>query len=206
MGLAAVSIVSGRGWKALAWIVAMTVVAVGAYAITRVMLIRSYPIHERSFVGEASALFDVDPFLILSVMKVESGFDSGAKSPVGAIGLMQVMPETANWIVNDVKPEGLGWIREGWTESELYDPRKNILIGSWYLSYLQQRFGDVGVALAAYNGGQGRVAAWLQDDQVRAGDEFSVDDIPIAETRGFVKRVLAVRTWYDRLYRGRLGF
>jgi soluble lytic murein transglycosylase len=167
---------------------------------------RSYPIHEPGFVGEAATLFDTDPFLILSVMKVESGFDPAATSPVGAIGLMQVMPDTADWIVNHVRPEGLECMSEGWTESELYDPRKNILVGSWYLSYLQQRFGDVGVALAAYNGGQGRVSAWLEAKQVRAGDRFSVDDIPLAETRSFVRRVLAVREWYDRLYRGRLIF
>lgn len=203
MGLVVVGIVSWRSWRMFVWIAAMAIAFVGVHAIVKFVLMRSYPIHERSHVAEAAALFDADPFLILSVMKVESGFDSEARSHVGAIGLMQIMPETADWIVNDVKPAGLEWIREGWSESELYDPRKNILIGAWYLSYLLRRFGRLEVALAAYNGGQGRVSTWLEAEQVRPGDEFSIDDIPLAETRSFVRRVLAVKAWYDRLYRGR---
>jgi len=119
---------------------------------------------------------------------------------------MQVMTDTANWIVKEVRPEGLEWVEEGWSEEELYDPRKNILIGSWYLTYLERRFGDVRMALAAYNSGQGRVLTWLQQEQVRAGEDFAVDDIPLRETREFVRRVLAVREWYERLYRGKFDF
>ena len=59
-------------------------------------------------------------------------------------------------------------MEEGWSEEELYDPRKNILIGSWYLTYLERRFGDVRMALAVQQW-TGRVLTWLQQEQVRAG-------------------------------------
>jgi len=189
-----------------AWAVVVAATAAALYATLRVVFTRSYPIYQPGYVAEAATLFDADPFLILSVMKVESGFDPTATSPRGAVGLMQVMPDTANWIVKEVRPEGLEWVEEGWSEEELYDPRKNILIGSWYLTYLERRFGDVRMALAAYNSGQGRVLTWLQQEQVRAGEDFAVDDIPLRETREFVRRVLAVREWYERLYRGKLDF
>lgn len=199
-------LLTSRTRMTLLWAIAIAAISVAAYSLIREVLTRSYPITYRRYVGEAAGLFDTDPYLILSVMKVESGFSPVATSHRGAIGLMQVMPDTGKWIVNEVKPAGLEWVADGWTDADLYDPRKNILIGSWYLSYLEQLFGDTRLALAAYNSGQGRVSAWLQDQQLKAGQHFSVDDIPIAETKDFVRRVLAVREWYERLYRRGGGF
>jgi soluble lytic murein transglycosylase len=173
--------------------------------MVRVILTRTYPIRHRDLVLEAAALFDLDPFLILSVIKVESNFDEMAVSPRGAVGLMQVMPDTANWIVHDVRPSELAWASSGNVSSELNDARHNIFIGSWYLRYLIGRFGDLRLALAAYNSGQGRVSTWLLEERVRGGTEFALGDIPFAETRDFVNRVLAVMEWYERLYPGAMA-
>lgn len=190
----------------LVWITAIAVASACACLLIRQALVRSYPISYRQHVTEAAELFGTDPYLILSVMKVESGFAPAATSRRGAIGLMQVMPDTGRWIVTEVKPTGLEWMANGWTDSDLYDPRRNVLIGSWYLSYLERLFGDTRIALAAYNSGQGRVSSWMQGEQLRAGEQFSTDDIPVEETRNFVRRVLAVREWYRRLYRRGGGF
>lgn len=202
----AFGLLTSRTKTALAWAAAIVVVSACAYFSIRQALTRSYPIIYRRYVVEAANLFGTDPYLILSVMKVESGFLPEATSHRGAIGLMQVMPDTGNWIVNEVRPVGLEWISDRWNDADLYDPRRNILIGSWYLSYLEQLFGDTRIALAAYNGGQGRVSSWLQGKQIRADEHFSINDIPIIETRDFVRRVLAVREWYERLYRRGGGF
>ncbi len=189
-----------RPGRSVAWLVLLTAATLASYTVVRVILRRTYPIRHRDLILEASASFDLDPSLILSVIKVESNFDAMAVSPRGAVGLMQVMPDTANWIVNDVRPRELEWASGGDVSSELRDARYNIFVGSWYLRYLMGQFGDLRLALAAYNSGQGRVSTWLVEEKVKGGDEFALGDIPFTETRDFVNRVLTVMEWYERLY------
>ncbi len=189
-----------RSGRSLAWLTVLVVITLASSTVVRVILKRTYPIHHSDLILEAAASFDLDPSLILSVIKVESNFDEMAVSPRGAVGLMQVMPDTANWIVNDVRPRELEWAGRGDVGSELWNARHNVFIGCWYLRYLIGQFGDLRLALAAYNSGQGRVSTWLVEEKVKGGDEFVLGDIPFAETRDFVNRVLAVMEWYERLY------
>lgn len=152
-----------------------------------------YPFPYRDKIEKHAARYRVDRFLAISVMKVESNFVEGATSKSGAVGLMQIMPETANWIAYqlDEKPPSL---------KQLHNTETNIKYGIWYLSELEAEFyGNDVLALAAYNAGRGNVQHWIEKKGWRKN--FSdVDAIPFSETRNYVKKVLACREKYSELY------
>ena len=156
-----------------------------------------YPFPYRSTVESYSSRWKVDKFLAIAVMKVESNFSEAAHSQSGAVGLMQIMPETAAWIAyqlgespeevaNDIK--------------NLRNPETNIRYGTWYLAELEDEFkGNDVLALAAYNAGRGNVHEWIKENHW--SENFSdADKIPYAETRDYVKRVLHCREKYSKLY------
>jgi len=152
-----------------------------------------YPFHYREQVEQYSEKYQVDKFLAVSVMKVESNFAEGAISRSGAVGLMQIMPETAYWIAYrlDENPPSL---------NELHDSNRNIKYGIWYLAELEDEFkGNDVLTLAAYNAGRGNVWNWMEERGWK--EDFSdVDSIPYLETRNYVKKVLRCREKYQELY------
>ena len=156
-----------------------------------------YPFPYRSTVENYSSRWKVDKFLTVSVIKIESNFSEEAHSQSGAIGLMQLMPETAAWIAYQ-----LGEAPEEATEDikNLRDPETNIRYGTWYLAELKYEFkGNDVLTLAAYNAGRGNVHKWME--QNNWSEDFSdVEKIPYAETRDYVKRVLHCREKYSELY------
>lgn len=140
---------------------------------------------------------DLDAALIAAMIYQESRFRQQT-SPVGAEGLMQIMPDTARYIAR----------RSGGTQFELRDlgdPQINIAYGSWYLRYLLERYdGDEVLAIAAYNAGMTNVDAWV----VRAGGPNAFQaarDVPFGETRAYVAGVLERREEYRRRYPEELG-
>ena len=156
-----------------------------------------YPFPYRATVENYSSRWKVDKFLAIAVMKVESNFSERACSPSGAVGLMQIMPETAAWIayqLGETPEEASGDIKN------LRDPETNIRYGTWYLAELMEEFkGNDVLALAAYNAGRGNVHEWIKENHWN--ENFSdVDKIPYAETRDYVKRVLHCRKKYKKLY------
>ena len=156
-----------------------------------------YPFPYRTTVENYSARWQVDKFLTISVMKVESNFSEAARSPSGAVGLMQIMPETAAWIAYCLEetPEEIAC-----DIKNLHEPETNIRYGTWYLSELEDEFhGNDVLALAAYNAGRGNVREWMRKNHW--DENFSdVDKIPYAETRDYVKQVLHCRKKYAKLY------
>lgn len=122
---------------------------------------------------------NIEPALIFAVINAESGFDKTAVSPVGAKGLMQLMPRTAEFMADKL---GLGF-----SEDRLFEPEFNITLGTAYLARLLNRF-DLDDAIAAYNAGEGNVANWLAND---------LTQIPFRETRNYVRRV-KVGMWFYR--------
>lgn len=128
----------------------------------------------------------ISPALLEAVILTESKFDEKAVSHVGAVGLMQLMPETAQWISEE----------SGLPADELSQPEQNIPLGAWYINYLLKKYHNNEVlALAAYNAGRGNVDEWIQKEGWSEG--FSnPDQIPFPETREFVKAVTSSR---DRL-------
>jgi soluble lytic murein transglycosylase-like protein len=115
---------------------------------------------------------DFEPSLVLAVIEVESGFDNFAVSPVGAVGLMQILPSTGEALARRL---GIPW-RGSRT---LFDPVANVQLGVAYLHELRERFGHLPTALAAYNWGPGRVGRW-----VRSGSALPVH---------YAQRVLSAR-------------
>ena len=152
-----------------------------------------YPFRYREQVEAYSEKYQVDKFLAVSVMKVESNFAGGAVSKSGAVGLMQIMPETAYWIAYklDENPPSI---------NELHECDRNIKYGIWYLAELEDEFqGNDVLALAAYNAGRGNVWDWMEEGGWQ--ENFSdIDSIPYLETRNYVKKVLNCREKYQELY------
>ncbi len=156
-----------------------------------------YPIKYQEEIIAASQRYQVDPYLVLAIIRSESAFINDRVSKKGAVGLMQIMPETADWIVSQAgfQPS---------TPDYLDDPNTNIHIGTWYLSFLLQKFnGSYVQAIAAYNAGPGKVNTWLQRDQWD-GTRERIEDIPFGETRHYVQRVLYYHGRYQKIYNKQL--
>ena len=156
-----------------------------------------YPFPYRPTIENYSARWHVDKFLAIAVMKVESNFSEAAHSQSGAVGLMQLMPDTAAWIAYQLGEEP---DKVADDINNLRKPETNIRYGTWYLSELEYEFkGNDVLALAAYNAGRGNVHDWIEKNHWN--ENFSdVDKIPYAETRDYVKRVLHCREKYSELY------
>jgi soluble lytic murein transglycosylase len=157
----------------------------------------SLPIAHEAEIRQQAQDKRLDPALIAGVIYAESKFVDQTSS-AGALGLMQLMPETAHFIAQ----------RSGGTAFAIEDlstPKVNIAYGSWYLRYLLDHYGGDEVrALAAYNGGMGNVNAWIAEAQAR-GQRFTEADIPFAETRAYVDRVRKARHDYATTYGAELG-
>ena len=147
-----------------------------------------YPLRYEPIVRGHARNYHLDPALLAAVIYQESKFKAGAKSKSGAIGLMQLLPDTAKGIA----------LHTGGTKfrvEDLYDPEINVRYGAWYLQHLIQKYRDERTALAAYNAGQDNVDQWR-----RAGE-----GIMFAETRAYVDRVEKLKRIYRRAYGAELG-
>jgi peptidoglycan lytic transglycosylase len=147
-----------------------------------------YPLRYEAIVRGHARNYDLPPALLAAVIYTESRFDASARSDAGAIGLMQLLPDTA---------EGIA-LRTGghrFVVSDLLDPEINVRYGSWYLRNLLDRYHDVPTALAAYHAGQGNVDAWRREGGA----------IRFPETRHYVEKVLAAERVYAKVYGGELG-
>ena len=149
-----------------------------------------YPVKYEDEVRISSEAFGVDPYLIMAIIRVESNFNPEVSSHKGAFGLMQLMPDTARWMVDD------GHFDSHFLD-RLEEPAVNIHMGSWYIGQLLRQFeGNPVAAIAAYNAGPGRVAEWIEENEWD-GDVRNLEDIPYGETRHYVQRVL----YYYRKYK-----
>ncbi|MEW6108824.1 MAG: transglycosylase SLT domain-containing protein [Nitrospirota bacterium] len=149
-----------------------------------------YPLAFRDTVEQISKKYGLDPFVALSVIREESRFDADAKSPAGALGLMQLMPRTA-FRLN--KGLNLGLNRT----SQINDIKINIHIGIYYLKSLFNEFNSLAHVLAAYNAGELAVRKWQQQGNYKSVDEF-IEDIPYPETRNYVKKVITSYFQYKK--------
>jgi soluble lytic murein transglycosylase len=155
------------------------------------------PLRHEDIIRQQSADKNLDPALVAGIIYAESRF-TDATSHAGARGLMQITPATADYIAH--KSGGTKF-----EQGDLATPQINISYGSWYLRYLLDRYdGNVVLALCAYNGGEGNVDKWLQEAHV-ADTAFTLERVPFAETREYVRRVLDARTSYRKQYARELG-
>lgn len=153
----------------------------------------AYPLEHRELVYAASKENKVPFSLVAAVILAESKFNESAQSAPGAMGLMQLMPDTAHWIADQINQPTM-------SDADIREPGTNIKLGTWYLAYLLKEFkGNEILALAAYNAGRGHVEEWMQT--YGWGDDFSqIDAIPFGETREYVTTVLKNKEHYEELY------
>lgn len=128
----------------------------------------------------ASEEFGVPVAMILAVIRAESDFYANAVSRVGAMGLMQLMPDTFSWLCEE--------LNESYNAQKISDPATNVRYGTYYLAYLYTKFSNWRVALAAYNAGEGNVTEWLSDPSLSSSG--TLRRIPFPETAIYVKKTL----------------
>ena len=148
-----------------------------------------YPLSYEQIVRGHARNYDLEPALLAAVIYQESKFDADARSDAGAVGLMQLQPETAKGIA----------LRTGGSKfrvEDLTDPEINVRYGSWYLRHLLDKYGDEELALAAFNAGQGNVDSWRREGK----------GIAFAETRHYVDRVQELKAIYRDAYASELGY
>lgn len=143
------------------------------------------PVLHKDVINRYAAVYKFDPLFVMALVKVESSFVRDARSPRGAVGLMQLMPDTG---MEMARKAGLSVTLE-----QLATPEVNIHLGVHYLSILRDEFqDDVNAILAAYNAGPSNARAW------RGGDALVEEEIQYPETREFVQRVKSTQTWLRR--------
>ena len=154
-----------------------------------------YPKTYSEIISVYAEEYDVEENLIYAVIKAESNFDSNAVSNKSAIGLMQIVEETAIDVANRNQIE----IDTENVVEELLDIDNNINIGTKYLSTLLTQYGNIEVALAAYNAGIGTVNNWIEKQIIQA-DGSDIENIPYKETNNYVRKILRDYKVYNYLY------
>jgi soluble lytic murein transglycosylase len=148
-----------------------------------------FPLRYQAIVLGHAQHYRLSPALLAAVIEQESKFNANARSSTGAVGLMQLQPDTAKGIA--LHTGGKNFVL-----ADLNDPEINVRYGSWYLRHLLDKYHDERLALAAYNAGQANVDEWR-----RKGES-----VQFSETRAYVSRVERLKGIYRRAYASELGF
>lgn len=157
-----------------------------------------YPLEHAATIRRAAERHHVDPALVAAVIYAESRFDERARSSQGAVGLMQLLPDTAAQIARETG--GVAFL-----PGDLEDAGVNVRYGCYYLRRVLDLFdGNTLAAVAAYNAGAGAVARWA-DAAAAEGHPLRLSDIPYTETRAYVSQVLELRRVYRDAYGEQLG-
>ena len=174
----------------------LVVILVGVFLVLNSSFVwrLMYPIRYEEQIEWASNRYGVDPYLVMAVIRSESKFEPTLVSKKGAVGLMQLMPDTANWITEQSEMKSL-------YQPDLEHPETNIHLGTWYLGYLIKMFeGNEIMAIAAYNAGPGNVKGWVSGKRWN-GKADTISDIPFGETRHYVQRVIYYEERYKEIYK-----
>jgi soluble lytic murein transglycosylase len=149
-----------------------------------------YPFPYYATVSSWAGQRNLPPLLVMGLIRQESRFEAEILSRSGAVGLMQIMPDTGRWIAS----------KQGMSSYSLKNPEHNIEMGTWYFDYTHREFSDNSMlAIASYNAGPGAIGRWVKSRGIGDPDEF-VEQIPYDETRDYVYRVFANNWNYMRLY------
>ena len=148
-----------------------------------------YPLEYKQAVVKYANQNQISPALVFAIIKTESSFNPNALSSKGAVGLMQILPSTAEYVSKMIDER----------EYNLTDSTTNIRYGCVYLRYLINRFKKVKVALCAYNAGEGKVSGWLKDKRY-SKDGITLEKIPYLETEKYIDKIQKSFTNYIKLY------
>ena len=155
-----------------------------------------YPKLHEEFVSMYSDKYGVDENLIFAVIKAESNFQEDAVSHKDALGLMQIMKETAEDVARKYNIE----IDFNNSEREILNVQNNIKIGTKYLAVLLEKYKNIEVAVAAYNAGIGTVDNWIEKEIIKS-DGSDIENIPYKETNNYVRKILRNYKIYQDLYK-----
>ena len=198
------SLAAGRRRRAMAGTIAAVGILVVAIVLAMPLFraavndIDGLPLSYSDAIRQQAADKHLDPALVAAVIYAETKFDPRPSS-AGAEGLMQILPQTAEFLAR----------RSGATTfhvSDLATPEVNIAYGSYYIRYLLDEYhGSTMLALAAYNGGETNVDGWLASARDQ-GRTLTAQEIPFPQTRAYVEKVLKAQRDYRRTYASQLGY
>ncbi len=185
-----------NNWKKIISIIIVILIIISIFMIFKDKIMKMiYPKTYSEIISVYAEEYNVDENLIFAVIKAESNFNNDAISNKSAIGLMQIVEDTAIDVAKknniDINTENI--------EEELLNIEKNINIGTKYLSTLLGQYGNIEVALAAYNAGIGTVNNWIEK-QVIKPDGSDIENIPYKETNNYVRKILRDYDIYNNLY------
>lgn len=179
----------------LAALLILAIIGVGAYYILfypKTVEKVVYPLDYVDIIEKYSAEYGLEPARVAAVIYCESSFRPAVVSSAGAVGLMQIMPSTGEWIAKKLD-------LESYDETLLTSPDYNIRMGCWYLNYLDERFDfDMKKSTAAYHAGGGSVDKWL-DDPANSSDGVTLDSIPSKVTGDYVSNVIDATEKYKEI-------
>jgi len=150
-----------------------------------------YPLDYKDSISAIAKSNDIEPELIASIINVESSYNPNSVSNKGAIGLMQILPTTAEWVCERLHID--------FDEKELFNPAVNIQIGGYYIAYLIKYFKDENLAICAYNAGMGNVNRWLSSVEISSNGK-ELDNIPFKETENYLNLVLKNKKIYKNKF------
>lgn len=168
-------------------IVLILIIALAIGIFGYILMENLFPLKYEEIINAECEKYGFPRDLIYAQIFKESKFEADAESEKGAVGLMQIMPETGKWCAEKM---GIPY-----SEGDLKNPAKSISIGLWYLNYLYEKTGgqNYDFALAAYNGGIANVEKWIADG-------LTIEQIPFPETNDYVKKINGYRKVYKFLY------
>ena len=152
-----------------------------------------YPLEYEDLILRYSDAYDLDPAFVAAVINTESSFQPDARSSANAIGLMQLQPETFDWVKYKIGEE------RSLTEEDLLDPEINVQYGCALYRLLLDEFGSLETAVAAYHAGWGNVKSWLSDTGY-SSDGIHLDQIPFVDTAHYLERIISDQEVYARRY------
>jgi soluble lytic murein transglycosylase len=162
---------------------------IGVVFLRDYILRQQFPLEYEDLIVKYSNAYNLDPYFVAALIDTESDFNDKAVSKDGAQGLMQIMPDTAEWIAQKLDVQ----------DYNMMDPENNIEFGCWYLNFLQDKFsGEEQLMMAAYNAGHNKVEEWLAKGYSKDG--ATLDEIPYAETKNYVNKVSRAYEQYKKLY------
>ena len=172
-------------------IILILIIAFKIVNIPSIIMRNIYPKEYTEYVYKYSEENQIDPLLIFAIIKAESNFDYDVVSNRNAIGLMQLVDSTAKDVALRLKID--------YDENTLYNPDENIMLGVKYFSLLYEKYGNIPIALTAYNAGMGTVDKWIENGTI-SKDGSDIENIPYKQTNNYVRKILRDYDIYKKLY------
>ena len=159
-------------------------------------LLDRHPLQYQSLIEKYAAEYNLQPAYVAAIILNESSYNTQAESSVGARGLMQLMPDTAEWVAHKLGLDAT------YNVDQLWDAETNLRFGCWYLNYLSEMFGgDPVTVTSAYHTGQGEVTGWLSNKTYAPdGKNLSLESMPDGPTKTYAGKVTRDYGIYDAIY------